>query len=284
MTRGHVSAGYTTREVAQTLGIPPHRVRAMARQDYLEPGRVGRALRFSFPDVIVLRTALELQQAGVSARRIHRTLRELREQLPRGRPLSAVRIVAEGDEVLVQDRDTVWAPETGQVAFDFAVEELASKVEPFAARASRERQAAAGEMGADDWYDLGHDLEAVSLREASNAYRRALELSPGHPEAHLNLGRIVHEQGDLSEAERNYRAALAQSPRNAMARFNLGVVLEDQGRTPDAVAEYRAALEEEPSLAPAHFNLSRLLEASGDVPGALQHLAAYKRLRDRGRA
>ena len=275
-----MSLGYTTREVAEALGVAPHRVRALARQGFLEPERSGRSLRFSFPDIIVLRTALELQGAGMSARRRNRALRELRDQLPRGRPLSAVRVVAEGDEILVHDRDTVWAPETGQVAFDFAVDELASRVAPFAARASRERTAQFQEMGADDWYDLGHDLEAVSLDQAVDAYRTALDMDVRHVEARVNLGRLCHETGDLTEAEALYRAALEADGSHPTARFNLGVVLEDLGRGEDAVDAYRAALVADPGLAPAHFNLARLLEAAGDRAGALQHLAAYKRLRD----
>lgn len=276
-----MSLGYTTREVAEALGIPAHRVRALARSGFLEPGRAGRGLRFSFPDIIVLRTAQALQQSGVSARRLNRALRELREQLPRGRPLSAVRVVAQGDEILVQDRDTVWAPETGQVAFDFAVEELASRVEPFAVRASKERTAQFQEMAADDWYDLGHDLEAVSLGQAVQAYRKALELDSNHAEAHVNLGRLQHETGQLEDAEGHYRRALAVRPDHPTARFNLGVVLEDSGRPDAAMAAYRGALEVDPELGVAHFNLARLLEAAGDATGAVSHLATYKRIRDR---
>lgn len=218
----------------------------------------------------------------MSPQRIARSLRRLREQLPAGRPLSAVRISARGDEILVQDRDTVWAPETEQVAFDFSVEELASRVEPFAARAAREREAA-GDMAADDWYDLGFDLEAVSVDEARRAYRRALGLRGDHPEALVNLGRLSHEEGDLDAAEARYRAATVADPRHALARFNLGVVCEDAGRLDEAVAAYRDALALDPSLAGAHFNLSRLLEGREDLAGALRHLAAYKRLRDEGR-
>lgn len=275
-----MSLGYTTREVAEALGVPTHRVRALARRGFLEPERVGRGLRFSFPDIIVLRTALALQLSGVSARRLNRALRELKGQLPRGRPLSAVRVVAQGEEILVQDRDTVWVPETGQVAFDFAVDELASRVEPFAARASRERTAQFEEMAADDWYDLGHDLEAVSLKQAVEAYRKALELDPGHAEAHVNLGRLQHETGRLDDAEGHYRQALAVRPDHPTARFNLGVALEDRGRAQAAVAAYQEALQVDPQLAAAHFNLARLLEAAGDTTGAVGHLAAYKRIRD----
>ena len=228
-------------------------MRAFARDGLLaaERGPGGR-YRFTVPDIILLRTAQELREQGVSARRIRRALRRLREQLPSGRPLSAVRIVASGDEVLVQDRKTVWEPVTEQVAFDFAVEDLAARVEPFARRRAREREAE-GAMEADDWYDLAFDLEAVSLDEARRGYRRTLALEPGHPEALVNLGRLLHEEGDLPEAEAHYRRALEENPDHPVARYNLGVALEDRGA----------------------------LEAEGDMQRAVLHLATYKRLRGR---
>ncbi len=262
------------------VGLPPRRIRAFARDGLLDAGRgPGRRYHFSFPDVILLRTAKELHKQGVSARRVRQSLRRLREQLPSGRPLSAVRIVARGDELLVHDRDTVWEPVSEQVAFDFAVDELAARVEPFARRVAREREAA-GEMDADDWYDLGFDLEAVTADEAKRAYRQALALQPGHPEALVNLGRLLHEEGQLADAEAYYRRALVMEPRHALARYNLGVALEDSGRADAALKAYRDALGADPGLAGAHFNLARLYEARGDVQNAVRHLAAYKRLRD----
>lgn len=270
--------GYSTREVAEVTGLTPDQVRAYARSGLLSPGRGPRnEYLFSFTDVILLRTARELREQEVSARRIRRALLRLAEQLPEGRPLSAVRITAEGDQVLVRDRDTVWEPETGQVAFDFSVEELASEVEPFARRAGADRPSG---MGADDWYDLGLDLEAVSVSRARVAYEEALRLAPGHVEAHLNLGRLLHEQGSLAEAEDHYRRAREAEPGNALASYNLGVVLEDGDRVGEAKAAYRSALEADPDFAGAHFNLAGLCERTGDAEGAVRHLAAYKRLKD----
>jgi tetratricopeptide (TPR) repeat protein len=155
---------------------------------------------------------------------------------------------------------------------------LASRVEPFAARVAQEREAA-GEMAADDWYDLGFDLEVVSVDEAKRAYGRALRIDPVHPDALVNLGRLSHEDGDLTGAEARYRAALAADPDHGLARFNLGVALEDRGQIDAAATAYREALERDSSLSSAHFNLARLLEQSGDIAGAVRHLAAYKRAR-----
>jgi Flp pilus assembly protein TadD len=162
------------------------------------------------------------------------------------------------------------------VTLDFSVGELASRVEPFARRVADER-VRVGDMDADDWYDLGFDLEAVSLEEARRAYTRTLELEPRHGEAHLNLGRLLHEEGRVAEAEDHYRRAVRVMPVSSLAAFNLGVALEDRGRTEEAMASYRRALQLEAGMASAHFNLARLCEASGDASGALRHLAAYRR-------
>jgi tetratricopeptide (TPR) repeat protein len=278
--------GYTTRQVAEILGLTEERVRSFARAGLLDSARGPRnELRFSFQDIVLLRAARELLDQNVPARRVRAALLSLRVQLPQGRPLSAVRVSADGERVVVRDQDTAWEPETGQVALDFSVRELASRVEPFAPDAGVAAQAAADdEQSADDWYDVALDLEAVSIEKALAAYRRAIALDPGHAEAHLNLGRLLHERGDLEGAESHYRQACAAQPENALAAFNLGVALEDRGAARDAVATYRRALKLDPALAAAHFNLGRLCEAAGDKAGALQHLAQYKRIQERGPA
>ena len=48
------------------------------------------------------------------------------------------------------------------------------------------------------------------------------------------------------------------------------------------IEAYQAALRLDTGLAVAHFNLSRLFEAEGRKADALNHLAAYKRLIERG--
>jgi tetratricopeptide (TPR) repeat protein len=230
---------------------------------------------------VLLRAARELLDANVPARRVRAALEALREQLPVGRPLSAVHISALGDRVFVRDADHVWEPDSGQIQIDFAVAEVAKRAEPIARRAVAEPDET-DSMTADEWYDTGLDLEAVSREGAELAYRRALGMEPGHPDAHLNLGRLLHEGGRLEEAEGHYRAAVAADPQSARAHYNLGVALEDLGRIDEAMDAYGDALRLDETLATAHFNLSRLLEARGDEAEALGHLLAYKRLLERG--
>jgi tetratricopeptide (TPR) repeat protein len=285
--------GYTTRAVAEILGITEERVRSFARAGLLAPARgPGNQYLFTFQDIVLLRTARELLERDVPPRRVRAALLSLRAQLPRGRPLSAVRIGAHGDRVVVRDADAAWEPETGQIALDLAAEFRVSepgprakpgeaRVEPFAPDAPVAR-AGEAELGADDWYDLAIDLEAVSVTKARAAYGRAIALDPGHAEAHLNLGRLLHEAGELAGAESHYRQACAARPESGLAAFNLGVALEDRGERAGAVTAYRRAVKLDPDHAESHFNLGRLYEAQGDVSAALRHLAEYKRIRERG--
>lgn len=269
--------GYTAREVAEILDLSVGQVRSYARTDLISPQRGPRnEYRFSFQDIVVLRAASELR-ARVHPRKIRRALRKLRDQLPRGRSLTTVSISADGDRVVVRDRGTVWEPESGQVILDFAVADLASRAAPFARRVVEEGSRD-DDLTPDEWYNLGYDLEAVSAAAAKEAYGRAVGLKSGHAEAHLNLGRLLHEDGELAEAESHYRRALATSPQGAVAWYNLGVVLEDQARLAEAREAYERAVRLDPRMASAHYNLARLYEREGTTDAAIRHLAAYRRL------
>lgn len=280
--------GYTTREVAEVLGLPTSTILAWARRGLIAPERgVGGSYVFSFQDIVLLRTARELLDAHVPTRRVRESLEALRAQLPVGRPLSAVTITAVGDRVLVQDERGVWEPNSGQLQIDFAVADIAEAALPMVRRALEERTDDE-EMCADDWYDAALDLEAVSVEEAVLAYERSLEIDPAHSDAHLNLGRLLHEVGRLEEAESHYRRSVEVDPQNARALYNLGVVLEDRGVADarglpaEAIDAYERALGIDPALAAAHFNLSRVFESTGRKAEALRHLADYKRLIEAG--
>lgn len=221
----------------------------------------------------MLRTARELEEARVPPSRVRRAFRRLREQM--GRPLSSVRLTAEGRELLAREGELLWEPESGQLVLDFA----APRHEPAAAWP---RAVATPPLdvqaGAADWYELGCALEADRPAEAIDAYRQCAELDPAHADARVNLGCLLHERGALEEAEGHYRDALAAAPGHATAAFDLGVVLEDMGRDRDAAAFYQRALESDPRLADAHYNLSRVLERLGERAAAFQHLKAYRSL------
>jgi tetratricopeptide (TPR) repeat protein len=271
-------SGFVTKDVARLLGISEHRVRSFARQGFLTVARGARGeYRYSFHDVVVLRAAKELLDARVPPRKVLRALNALKRRLPLGRALSAVRIAVLGDEVLVRDSRRSWHPESGQLAFDFTTEAMAEQAASIVRRNAK--SARDGEMSSSDWYRLGLDLESVSaVTEAKAAYRKAIALQPNKAEAHINLGRLLHEQGLIEEAEFHYRLAMEAQPEDATAPFNLGIALEDLCRMDEAAEAYRRAIEVDPDFADAHYNLAHLYERSSERAAAIRHLARYKAL------
>lgn len=271
---------YTTGEVSQILGIAPSRVRTYVRAGLVEPERGPRGnLRFKFQDLVMLRAARGLFEARVSSRRLSRALAHLREQLPRGRGVTGVRITVEGRSIVAGDGAARWQPESGQILFDFEMEELAAKAAPVARRAFREAEQERGDsLSAEEWFGWGCEMEATSPEEAREAYGKAVGLDPRHADAQVNLGRLLHEAGDAAAAERRYRLALEARPDHATAAFNLGVALEDLSRPAEALEAYERAIALDPSNADAHYNAASLCEKLARPTEALAHLKACREL------
>lgn len=274
--------GYSAREIAAMLGVSPAQVRSYVHAGLLSPDRGPRGeLSFSFSDLVLLRAAKELTDANIAPRKVSRALKRLREQLPSGRPLTAVRISAEGARVVVRDGDALWQPDSGQALFDFAVAELEAKVAPFVRRFAEQTRADDAALSAEEWYELGCDVEIGAPEQAEEAYRKAIELDPSHSDAMVNLGRLLQERGAYAEAADHYRRAIEAEPDYATAYFNLGVVMEEIGETDAAIAAYEKSLQVDPGSADSHYNLAGLYEALGRKMLAYRHLKAYKELLDR---
>ena len=276
---------YTLRSVQQLLGLSRAVVARLVDAGFVVPTRGTRnEHRFSFQDLVLLRTAHSLQRASVAPRKIVRALAKLQAHLPASLPLSGLRIVATGGEVVVRDRLGPWEPDSGQWLIDFEVAPTGgamSFLTPAAAgpiSAAVAADPAAAPAGADDWFRQGEELEACDCSAAEHAYRRAIELAPGHVDACLNLGAMWCLQGRSLQARELYERAVMHCPDEALLHYNLGIALEEQQRPIDAVASYERCLALSPQQADAHYNAARLLEQLGDHRRALRHFSAYRRL------
>jgi predicted O-linked N-acetylglucosamine transferase (SPINDLY family)/predicted SAM-dependent methyltransferase len=108
-------------------------------------------------------------------------------------------------------------------------------------------------------YLLGCVLEDVGRGgEAQAAYRKALELDPGHAKAANNLGCLQELSGQLDEAAKSYGRALQADPKLANALYNRANLEKQRGRFKAAEGDLRQALALEPR-ADWHSNLGEVL-------------------------
>jgi tetratricopeptide (TPR) repeat protein len=269
---------YSMRDVQKVLRLSPDTTRNLIKAGFVKPARgARREYRFSFQDLIVLRTARALIDAKVPARRIRRSLESLRRELPESVPLSGLSISAVGDHVVVRDGDSQRQVESGQYLLGLDV-----SVENGVLRVVEHREAAppAPPPGrpSGDWFAQALSLESTDPQAALAAWRQAVDEDAANTAAWTNLGRLLHEQGLTTQAAEVYRRALAQVGPDALLLFNQGVLLEDLGNPSAAVAAYQSALAEDPDLADCHYNLARLYESLGEAQHALRHLGQYRRL------
>jgi tetratricopeptide (TPR) repeat protein len=266
---------FSTAEIARILDVNPAWVRAQARGALVSPTRTARGhYRYSFRDILLLRTARGLRCAEISARRVSTTLTSLSRRLPADRSISSLKLLRQGKEILARDRNAIWHPETGQILLEFAQPAHVRVTElPSHAYGVRESSDAC------DWFELGLEYEHRNgNREAEEAYRRACELDAEHVNARINLGRLRHAASALEEAERWYREALDVDARHPIALFNLGVVLEDRGVLGSAIECYKLAIDADPDIPEAHYNLARLYVKQSAETDAIRHYARYKSL------
>ncbi|HEY7929703.1 MAG TPA: tetratricopeptide repeat protein [Steroidobacteraceae bacterium] len=297
---------FGTADVRRIVGISAAALRALVRERHVSPGRGARgALRFTFQDLIAVRTARALSAAGLPTRRITRALRELRQHLPAQLPLSGLSIRAGGEHVIVREAGAEWEGGSGQYLLSLEVtldrrglrltEPVSAAPSPLRASTPSAPSSEAPEAPAHDFAGAAPapgsaaaeedvellfcdalDSENADATSAITLYRRCLHADPRHVEARINLARLLHENGDIAAAERLYQHVSCRT--DAVAQFNLAVLLEDQGRLPEAIERYLSALALDPGLADAHYNLARLYDLQGNAPHTIRHLRAFQRL------
>ncbi len=273
---------YTREEVARLFGLPEGRLRYWHRSGFLAPSaRRGRRRFYTFQDLIGLRAAKGLLDAGLRLADVRASVEAIRGALPRVvRPLSELRVVAEGRAMLVRDAEGTFEPTTGQLVLDFRVEALRDDV----VAALRRQPTEAERRSAYDRYLEGCrlDEDAATHAAAEAAYREALRLDPTLANAFTNLGNLRFRQGDETGAEALYRQALAVDPQQPEALYNLGFLALDEGRAEEAIPRFEGALAADPAFADAHFNLALAYEAVGRHGDARPHWETYLTLEPAG--
>ncbi|HTL61612.1 MAG TPA: tetratricopeptide repeat protein [Nitrospira sp.] len=265
---------YSEADLRRILRLDGSKLRTCLRAALLPLPRAQSGGTYSFQNLVVLRTAKGLTDAGVSVARIRRVLECLERQLGEETAISSLKIYASGKRVVVWDGASRWQPDSGQFLLNFETAHILPP-RPLTPRPARLRN---DRDSAQRWLQRALAFEEDSPEEARRAYEEAIRLDPTLTDAHINLGLLYHDLGHLVEAERCYRRALAFQPSLALAHFNLGVVLEDREKKSAALKAYQEALKHAPDFLEAHCNLAQLYEKLGRKRDAFRHYAAANRL------
>jgi tetratricopeptide (TPR) repeat protein len=266
---------YGVRELTRILTLTPKRAGQLRRLDLLR-GDSG----YTFRDLLALRAASALLDAGASVRQIRAALTALQRQDPELRqPLAEVRLLLEGDRIVAQSDRVRFDPRTGQMVLALDSGGLAAAatatlvtglVRPLAPPADQ----------AETWFERASewDGDPAQWEDAIDAYRRVVSIDPTYAAAWNNLGLLLHRMGRYEEASTAYISALDQDAQCCEAAYNLGSLHEDRGEIEDAITDYRRALELSPDYADAHFNLAGALARHGRDGEAIKHWQRYLEL------
>jgi DNA-binding transcriptional MerR regulator len=108
---------YKTKDVVEILGISRRQLQYWAHTDLVVPSAktAGGHHRYAFADLVALKTAKRLIDAGISVQRIRESIRSLQRSLPTvNRPLSDLVLVTTGEVVLVFLNGSVFEAVSGQ--------------------------------------------------------------------------------------------------------------------------------------------------------------------------
>jgi tetratricopeptide (TPR) repeat protein len=260
---------FSPEEVQRIVGVTRKQLDHWNRLSLVSPQEEQGTRYYDFRDLIGLRTVKQLLEKGISANRLQRALSALNKKLSQIQsPLSQLRILSDGKDVLVQQGTAHLEPLSGQFVLNFETRELDESIRFIAGRS------------ADDWLAvaLSYEEDEITRSKAVDAYDRCVQLDPHNADALLNCGTIYYEDGNFEKAVDYFQRALAAQPKNALAHFNLGSVLEDLGKLEEARRYLRQAVLLEPNYCDAHYNLAFVCEKLAAFPEAREHWQTYIKL------
>jgi tetratricopeptide (TPR) repeat protein len=266
---------YGLREVVRILGLTPKRAAQIKRLDLL-----ANDAGYTFRDLMALRAASALLDAGASVRQIRQAITSLK-QLDKGvkSPLAELRLLVDGTRVLAQSERVRFDPRSGQTVLDLDAGDLQQAADATLVTGLVRPMSPPAEQ-AETWFDRASEWEAdpAQWEDALEAYERVVAIDATYAAAWNNLGLLLHRMGRYDEARRSYVTALEQDPTLCEAAYNLGSLWEDLSDVEQAIRHYRLALELSPDYADAHFNLAAALARAGRSDEAGRHWERYLQL------
>src|SRR6267154_1930564 len=240
---------FSRREFQRLLDVTDKQLNYWERLQLVSPRKGGAEKFYDFRDLITLRTAKQLIEKGVSANRLRRSLVALNEKLSQVQaPLTELRILANGRDVIVEHDGARLEPISGQFVLNFDTRELENKVRVMPERSPQ------------DWFAIALQYEAdpASRTEAMDAYHRVLSANPAHVDALINLGMLSYDGGDLEKAADCFRRAVALEDDNADAHYNLAFVCEKLSARAEARQHWQLYVELDPGSPWCEYARQRL--------------------------
>jgi tetratricopeptide (TPR) repeat protein len=260
---------FSPQDVQRILGLTEKQLDYWERLELVSPLNDNGIRSYDFRDLIGLRTVKQLAENGVPPGRLRRALTALRARLSHAAaPLSELRILSDGKDVIVERGSSRLEPVSGQFVMNFETREIGERVRVMTGHS------------ADEWFAAALEYDADDRRkaEAIDAYERALCVNPNKIEVLLNCGALHYESGSLHKAADYFKRVVQLDRENILANFNLGSVLDELGRPEMAREHLRAAVRLDPHYADAHYNLAFVCERLTAFKEAQQHWEIYVNL------
>ena len=114
--------------------------------------------------------------------------------------------------------------------------------------------------------------------DAEREFRRAIELNPSYPLAHLWYANLLMSRGRFVEALREVKLAQDLDPFSLVVNTNVAWVLQVAGRHSEALEQLRRTLALDSTYVQAHMRLSGVLEHFGQFDAARREAETVVRL------
>lgn len=116
--------------------------------------------------------------------------------------------------------------------------------------------------------------EQSALQRGIDEYIATLHTNLDRPEAHVALGLLHAQRGDVVAAEKEYMEALKLDPSSEQGAINLADLYRELGRDAEGEKVLRRALAVDPKSAGAHHALGLLLARKQQIDEAIRELGA----------
>ena len=128
------------------------------------------------------------------------------------------------------------------------------------------------DIEAIDWFQRGYAFAiAGNLKEAINAYNRAIILNPKDEEAHINRGFAYDKLDDKVLALKDYNRAIELNPKMAAGYYNRGTINLQLRNYTQAIIDFNRAIELNPErIADVYCNWGNVYNDLGDYYRAIK--------------